>query len=187
MTDQELIGQALASHPQALSQIEQWIREVVEHPLWGWPDPPEALVRQVQYRLAKQFGQRRFQPSHDLRTHVYKLAEQGCIEWIRRQYRPPDIDSLRQELELEAIVAHWPNMPVDERQLFFHIFHALSDECRRLWRFIFLDGQSYLEVAGQLREDEKSVRSRFRQCMHQTIELYRRLTCPADEPSQIRP
>lgn len=186
MSDQALIKQARAGHPQALFQLEQWIREVVEHSLWGWPDPPEALVRQVQHRLVKQLGQRRFRLSSDLRTHVYKLAEQGCIEWIRRQYRPPDVDSLRQELEIETIARHRPNMPVDERRLFFHIFHALSDECRRLWRSIFLDEQSYLEVAGQLQEDEKVVRARFRRCMQRAIELYRQLTHPADERSRIQ-
>lgn len=178
MDEQDVIAGALAERAEALQSIDQWIREVMQNRIWGWTLPPDTIVHQVRRQLLLSLQHRRFQTVMGLRQYVYKFAQQRCIEHLRQQDRPPEVETLRQELELDSVgLSPAGARPlVDQRRLFFQVFHALSDECRRLWQLIFLEERSYLEAAERLNMSEGQARLKFKQCKERALDLYRQLT-----------
>jgi RNA polymerase sigma factor (sigma-70 family) len=111
-------------------------------------------------------------------VYVYKIAQLTCIDYLRRQYRQPDVESLREGLHPpdESFDPDQWIERIDERRLFFKIFHALPEECRRLWRFLFVDGLSYREMSERLHITEGAVRVQFHRCEQRALDLYRKLT-----------
>lgn len=182
--DRRLIEEFLAGEIVAAEQIDHWIRDVVQNRYWGLREHWDDIIQDVHRKLIESFRHQRFQLRSPLRSYVYKIAQLTCIDYLRRQYRQPDMESLHEELHPTDEYFNpdrWIKR-IDERRLFFTIFHAMPDECRRLWRFFFLEELSYREIGERLHIAENSVRVRFHRCKQRALELYRRLTrAPASQ------
>jgi RNA polymerase sigma factor (sigma-70 family) len=178
MDDRGLIEGFLAGEAEAVEQLDQWIRDVVHSLYWGLRQHWEDIAQDVRRKLIENFRRERFESRSPLRFYVYKIAQLTCIDYLRRQYRQPDVESLCEELgprDEYFDPDRWAER-IDERRLFFKIFHALPDECRQLWRLLFLEGASYREAGERLHITEGTTRMRFHRCKQRALELYGKLT-----------
>jgi len=176
--DQRLIADYLAGDTKTVNQIHQWIQQVVQSRYWGLHEHWSDITQDVHRKLIETFGQSRFRLRANVRSYVYRVAQLTCIDYLRRQYRRPETETLEGELPLrdERFDPDQWAEAIDQQRLLFKLFHALPDECRRLWRSLFLDGRSYRELSEQWHISEATVRVRFHRCKQRALELYRRWT-----------
>lgn len=116
----------------------------------------------------------KFEFASSLKTYVYRIAKFTCIDYLRKY-------SSKEQKETELIGLQSDEDPEEEleekeeRKILWRIYRVMSSECRDLWKMIFYENLSYLQVAQKLSIKEGTVKSRFARCKEKAIELRKRL------------
>lgn len=176
--DSQIIERFLAGDGDAVKQIHQWVEQVVHSRYWGLREHWADIAQDVLRKLIENFRRPGFRLRRPLCVYVYRVAQLTCIDYLRQQYHRPELENLSEDLHPidERFEPDRWVQEIDERRLFFRLFHLLPDECRRLWQGFFLEGYSYREMGERWHLSEVNVRVKFHRCKQHALKLYRRLT-----------
>ena len=165
--DQDLIGGFLEGEEQATREILDWIRVSCaafrRRLIMDWED----VQQQVNVELIRLFRAKRFQGRSSLRTYVWRVASNRCIDLVRKQDRWK-VEELSETVDLPA-ADPTPLQQVlrsEETALRLEVLNGMPEACRRLWRMIGA-GRSYLEMSQVVGVTQGALRVRISRCRKQ--------------------
>lgn len=179
MTDRRLVEDLLAGDLSAWHGIDQWVVRAAA-PFRArlgadWAD----VLQEIRVELLRLLKAGKFRGDSTLRTYLWRVASNTCIDQLRRAAR-------RNLVPLDA--APDPPAPAGEGpaaraargetlRLTLAVLREVPEECRRLWRWI-LDGLSYQEMAAKLDVAEGTLRVRVHRCRKRAVEARRQVLAP---------
>jgi RNA polymerase sigma-70 factor (ECF subfamily) len=124
----------------------------------------EDLVQEALYRVFQSVRTGTFRGEASLSTFAQRVAEFTCLEHMRRlRYRvevdPASLPEPRSMTGPESLLLHAEEHRENLRRL-----AAMPRECRELFRMIFVEGLSYLEIGKRCGISETAVKLRVHRC-----------------------
>ena len=178
--ERRLIRQFLAGDEEALQEIDAWISQA------SWPfrrrlsENWEDILQDIRLELTRVLASGRFQGSSSLKTFIWRLSANACVDRVSAQRR------IRFE-ELDKVVGEHPLDSTSEdaarvedafrnesRDLMLRVLAAMPEECKELWRMIFA-GMSYAEMSRRLGHSEGALRVRVLRCRKKALSIRTRL------------
>jgi len=172
--DRGLVEGFLAGKKHEYQTIIRWISQVVKLNSWGLNKYYEDITQDVLLKLHNNLKENKFEFAASLKTYVYRIAKFTCIDYLRKY-------SLKEQKETKLVEARSNDDPEEEmekreeRKILWRIYRLMSAECRQLWRMIFYENLSYLQIAQKLHIKEGTVKSRFARCKEKAIALRKKL------------
>ncbi|MGB2804434.1 MAG: RNA polymerase sigma factor [Candidatus Zixiibacteriota bacterium] len=173
--DRGLVEGFLAGRKEEYQTISKWISRVVQLSSWGLNKYSDDITQDVLLKLYNSLKENKFRFASSLKTYVYRIAKFTCIDYLRKY-------SSREQKEIELIEIRGDNDPEEEmqkkeeRKILWRIYRLISVECRELWKMIFWEDLSYLQIAQKLSIKEGTVKSRFARCKEKAVGLRKKLT-----------
>ena len=172
--DQGLISGFLRGEESPVRAVEDWV-QAAARPFRGrlgfsWDD----CVQDCMLVVTRVLREERFRGGSTLRTYVWRLTVNACIDRLRARRIPA-----REVLEERQIPAPDPSplAEIESREfceLAGKVFEEASVECRRLWAMI-LDGLSYQEMGESTGVRPGTLRVRVLRCRRQAWTIRERL------------
>jgi len=173
--DMKLVDGFLAGRKQECQIISQWVCQVVKLSSWGLNRYSDDITQDVLLKLYNNLNENKFEFASSLKTYVYRITKFTCIDYLRKY-----LSKEQKEVELLEIPSYDdPESDLEQRQekkILWRIYRLMSSECRDLWKMIFWENLSYLQIAQQLSIHEGTVKSRFFRCKEKAVELRKKLT-----------
>lgn len=167
--DGKLLSLFLEGDPQSERTVRRWAQEVVAQGRWRFDDL-EGVVQDVMIRLLVAGREGRYRGDARLRTFVRSVAKHACIDAHRRallksrtENPQPEADSLPSRSDGPESIRRFQDR-IDRLR---YVVEKLSDECRRLWRWVYQENLSSRQVAERLGIREGAVRARVHRCLNQ--------------------
>jgi len=161
-----------AGDAEVLRTVRGWIEPVVRYRSWRFRDPVD-ITHVVALRLVTLVRARKFRGESKFRTFVHSVATHTCIDAYRRQKRlqsrerpaddpdrNPSGDSPEQALAEQ-----------DRFRVLAYLYQRLTDECRSLWRLVYVEHRSAAQVAETLEISENAARVRVHRCLERARKL----------------
>jgi len=124
----------------------------------------EDLIQEALYRTFLSLRNGSFRKEASLRTFAQRIAEYTCIEHLRRiQYRA-EVDASGIEEPSREAGPEKLLLRAEEHRRNLKRLAAMSPDCRALFRLIFIERLSYVEVASRLGISETAVKLRVHRC-----------------------
>jgi RNA polymerase sigma-70 factor (ECF subfamily) len=159
-----IIEEYTGGDPRAHSQIDQWIRTVVDIRHWGLSHMRDDIIQEVHKRLFINLSEGRFQARSSLKTYVAQIAKYTCIEFLRQKIRGRSVNLDSVELrdtspdpDEQLRSSEWVRRATEA-------LTRLPESCRKLFDMIFSQQLSYQEIARKLGIAEGTVKSRTSRC-----------------------
>jgi RNA polymerase sigma factor (sigma-70 family) len=143
---------------------------------WGLSDP-EAVIQEVTLRVMHLGRAGRIREETDFKSFVLTIARHTCTDQYRRERLRGSIETYSNGIEHQAASRDNPESQLEEnerRELLRFIFQELSEDCRRLWRWVYGEELPAAEVAGRLGISVGNARVRVHRCLGKAREIHRR-------------
>lgn len=169
----DLIDRFLAGEPQALRQVESWVRRAAAPFRAQLRDEWEDLVQEGLARAVEALRGQRLRVEGSLGAYVRRAVCNLCVDRLRsrRTWQWVELDGLD-----FASAALSPLEAVRRREFSFELLRVLEEvpeECRKLWGMV-LEGLSYREMSARLEVGEVALRSRVLRCRRRALEARER-------------
>lgn len=153
----------LSGDPDIHADIRRCMRAVVFCFRFGG-SVEDDLVQEALCRVFQSLRTGSFRREASLRTYAQRVAEFTCLEHMRRLRFRTEIDpaTLREPLSMsepESLL-----LRAEEHRRNLKRLATMPRECRELFRMIFMERLSYLEVAKRLGISETAVKLRVYRC-----------------------
>ncbi len=175
----EDVAAFLKGDPETHAAMRQAVRAVVSCFHLGSAATQEDLVQEALYRTFLNLRNGAFRGEASLKTFGQKIAEYTCLEHLRRMHYRSEVDpaaapEARSESGPESLL-----LRAEEHRRNLRRLAGMSGECRELFRLIFIERLSYVEVARRCGISETAVKLRVYRC--------RILARDAVEPRDLAP
>ena len=173
--DIKLIEGFVAGRKQEYQIINQWVCRVVKLSSWGLNQYADDITQDILIKLYNNLKDAKFEFTSSLKTYVYRITKFTCIDYLRKYLS-------KEQKEVELIEIQSDDDPEtdlelkQEKRILWRIYRLMSSECRDLWRMIFWEDLSYLQIAQRLSIQEGTVKSRFARCKEKAVEIRKKLT-----------
>lgn len=172
--DQRIVDAFLSGSEKECRIINQWISRVVQLNSWGLKAYSDDITQDVMIKLYNNLKDTKFRFVSSLKTYVSRITKFTCIDYLRKY-----LSKEQKEVELLEIPSDDdPESDLEQKQekkILWRIYRLMSSECRDLWKMIFWENLSYLQIAQQLSIHEGTVKSRFARCKEKAIGLRKKL------------
>ena len=153
----------LAGDPAAHADLRLRMRAVVAAFRFGG-SVQEDLVQEAIYRVFQSLRTASFRGEASLLTFGQRVAEFTCLEHLRRvrlrvEVDPATLPEPRSVGEPESIL-----LRAEEHRANLLRLAAMSRECRELFRMIFIERLSYVEIGERCGISETAVKLRVHRC-----------------------
>jgi RNA polymerase sigma-70 factor (ECF subfamily) len=173
--DERIVEAFLSGSEKECRIIRQWISRVVQLNSWGLNAYSDDIAQDVMIKLYDNLKDAKFRFVSSLKTYISRITKFTCIDYLRR-YSSHE----QKEVELPEIPSDDdPERDLEQRQekeILWRIYRLMSSECRDLWKMIFWENLSYLQIAQQLSIREGTVKSRFARCKEKAVGFRKKLT-----------
>ena len=154
----------LAGDPTIHAELRRAVELVVRAFHFGPSTATEELVQEGLYRVFVSVRSGAFRGEASLRTFGQRIAENTCLEHLRRmrfraEVDPSDLPAPRPASQPDALLIR-----AEEHRRNLRRLAAMSSECRELFRMIFVERLSYVEVARRRGISEMAVKLRVHRC-----------------------
>lgn len=174
--DRRLVEDLLAGDRSAWHGIDQWVERAAA-PFRArlgadWAD----VLQEIRMELLRLLKAGKFRGDSALRTYLWRVANNTCIDQMRRAARR-NLVSLDVAPDPPAPASEGPAARTargDALRLTLAVLREVPEECRRLWNWI-LEGLSYQEMAARLEVAEGTLRVRVHRCRKRAVEARRQL------------
>lgn len=173
-----LLSLYLQGDPSSERTLRSWVQEVVSFGRWRFSDP-EAVVQEVMIRLLVAGRDGRYRGESSLKTFVRSMAKHACIDAHRRAIMISRTESPAVEADSLPAPGGDPESArrrAERVERLRYVVETLSDDCRRLWRWVYQEGLSSRQVAERLGIGEGAVRARVHRCLNQARRIAREST-----------
>ena len=157
----KLIDAFLEGRIDAIKTIADWARSVAVHKTWGF-ETPEDVVQATMLALVQNFRDGRFKEG-DLRAYVRRITKNMCISNYRRTKTRGEHVPLEDDDPRSSPFSHTENL--ERRVLLDEIMVRLSEGCRQIIVFAYLQGYSRREIGKRLGISEAAARVKLCRCI----------------------
>ncbi len=173
--DQRIVEAFLSGSEKECRIINQWVSRVVQLNSWGLNAYSDDITQDVMIKIYNNLKDTKFRYDSSLNTYVSRITKFTCIDYLRKY-----LSKEQKEVELLDIPSNDdPESDLEQRQekkILWRIYRLMSSECRDLWKLIFWENLSYLQIAQQLSIHEGTVKSRFARCKEKAVGFRKKLT-----------
>jgi len=165
--DQEVVSLFLHGDAEAVGTIDSWISRA------AWPYQRrlshvwENVLQNVRLEVIRLLGQGKFRGESSLRTYLWQVVSNSCLDQLRSQGRWQWADLMDDSVSA-------PAPPVtgghEDRDPVQRMLGRIPAECREVWRLIAM-GHSYREMSRRLGVAEGTLRVRVLRCREKAIAL----------------
>ncbi|MCP3978639.1 MAG: sigma-70 family RNA polymerase sigma factor [bacterium] len=175
--DAALIEGYVDGRGDAFRRVGEWILSDLRRHYPRLAGEHEDLCQNAHQRLLGGLRAGRFEGRASLRTYVSRIAHRTAITRLRTLYRDRAIsESVEEGNEPRTDDNPYRTVASHERASLAHqVVMALPEECRRLWKLVFLDELPYETVAETLGVPPGTVKSRMWHCRRKAASALRRL------------
>ena len=147
-----------------VAELQAVVGAIVRKWNWGGSDNVGDIVQDCLLRLLQNIRSGKFRGESSLKTYIYAIARNTCIDYYkeRKAFEAVDVDSV--ELVDETESAEDLLIYRDRRRIACQVLLSLPDECRRLWRAIFFGKRNYKQAGDLLKLSEGTVKRRMWEC-----------------------
>ena len=159
----------LAGDDETLRRVRSWIETVVHFQSWRFADP-EGVIQEVHLKLLDIVRSRRFRGASSFKTFVGAVARNTCIDVYRVELLRHRREEQLQPAAAEPVTRGNPesaHVRRERRELARYVVQRLSENCRRLWHWVYRDGLSAREIAAKLGITPGNVRVRVHRCLQE--------------------
>jgi RNA polymerase sigma-70 factor (ECF subfamily) len=151
----------LDGRPEDVRQVAAWAKIVAEHRVWGF-ETSEDTVQATLLAVVQNLRDGRFKGG-DLRAYVRRIAKNMCITNYRRLKSRGEHVSLDRAPDPPAPGASGSD--IEHRVMLDRILDQLSQGCREIILFAYVQGFSRKEIGDRLGISEESARVRLFRCI----------------------
>jgi RNA polymerase sigma-70 factor (ECF subfamily) len=150
--------------PGAAKEIKAIIDAIVRK--WNWRNCEnlDDMAQECMLRLLQNIRNGKFRGESSLKTFIYAIARNICIDYYKERKAFEAVDADTVELVDESLSAEDVLIHRDQRRVACRILLSLPDECRSLWRAIFFGKRNYKQAGELLRLSEGTVKRRMWEC-----------------------
>jgi RNA polymerase sigma-70 factor (ECF subfamily) len=164
MTSVELLKAIESNNKGLMAELKSIITAIVHK--WNWSDRENVndITQDVYLKLLQSIRGGRFKGESSLKTYIYAIARNTCIDYYKECKTVELADLGAVELVDDT---HSPDERLiarDERRTACRVLLSLPDECRRLWRAIFFGSRNYKQASELLGLTEGTVKRRMWEC-----------------------
>jgi RNA polymerase sigma factor (sigma-70 family) len=171
---------------QGIAQVTSWVRAVVKGGGWGFRDP-EAVTQEILMTLVTLVRKGRVEHPEGFLKYARTVAKRTCLDTYYRQQRTQQHESTSPEGFDPADPSDPTHGSFEQRERLAalkYLVQKLSDDCRQLWRLIYIEKLSSELVAERLGLSAINVRVRAHRCLEKArtvIDEFQR-----HSPGQVR-
>jgi len=172
--DAVLAARFLAGEAAAIEAVERLLRAAAHPYRSRLQDQWDDLLQDLRAELTELLRRREFRHEAGLRTYLWRVVNNTCIEWLRKRSRRHEVVA---ELGERADDSPSPLTRVLRAESAQHLAEVLARTpvpCRRLWAML-LDGLDYAEMSRRLGARPGALRVRMLRCRRQALALLRDL------------
>ncbi|ANM31764.1 hypothetical protein ABI59_22680 [Acidobacteria bacterium Mor1] len=176
-TPQGQIDAYLRGDADVFLEVDLWIRTQLRAQYPALLDEEEDLCQMVHQKLLVNLREGRFRGQSNLRSYVGGITNYSSIDRLRVRYRDREFQE-EAEAELPQQATDNPYRDAeqkDEAKLLHRLVMAMPAACRELWRLVFVEKLSYVQVGEELTIPPGTVKSRMWHCRRKATEILRRL------------
>jgi RNA polymerase sigma-70 factor (ECF subfamily) len=164
-TEQGLVDAFLSGEDWAIRVVDGWIEQAAARFRRTLQPDWEDATQEARLETVRLLARGAFRGEACLRTYLWRVVSNTCIDALRRRQR-------RRDVALEDAEPALPlngTSPIDglldrERCERAHaLIAAMRPSCRRLWTSL-LDGESYQSISGRVGVSEAALRVRAHRC-----------------------
>lgn len=173
--DTETIETYLLGDPETVEEVGGWILAELRRHYRRLAGEHDDLCQNVHQRVLVELRAGRFEGRANLRSYVSRIAHRTAIARLRQLYRDR---ALTESLSRRRQRAENPYRAIEARdkvRLAHRVVMALPEECRELWKLVFVEKLSYREVGRRLKIPPGTVKSRMWHCRRKATSALRRL------------
>ncbi len=159
----ENLAAFLEGDPAATESLRGAVRTVVRSFRFKG-EPLDELVQDVLERTFFSVKAGRFRGDSSLKTYAQNIARYACLERLRRTRLEISIEVVGPRAEPSASDPEKHLLRREEFERDLELLKALPEECRELFRLVFIEELTYQQVAERLGLSEGAVKSRVRRC-----------------------
>jgi RNA polymerase sigma-70 factor (ECF subfamily) len=150
--------------PHFVAELQAVVGAIVRKWNWGGSESIGDIVQDCLLKLLQNISSGRFRGESSLKTYIYAIARNTCIDYYkeRKALEAVDVDSV--EVVDECLSAEDYLMHRDQRRIACQVLLSLPEECRRLWRAIFFGKRNYKQAGELLKLSEGTVKRRMWEC-----------------------
>jgi len=176
--DRRLIRDLLAGEASAIASLDSWIRVVLRTDFQGLLEDWEDLLQEIRLRVIRNLRGDRFRGRSELRTYVYRIARNTCIDARRRAAGRRELPGAVLEPLSDRAAAQDGTAGLISRDLLRKLLLAATPAERHLLEMVHAEHLSYAEIARQLGVPEGTIKARVFRCRDHMLALRRRLLRP---------
>ena len=159
-------------------EVDLWIRAQLRTQYPSLLDEEEDLCQIVHGKLLVNLREGRFQAKSSLRSYVSGITHYSAIDRLRARYRDRELNETL-DPEHAGVASDNPYRDVERSnrgRLLHRVVLALPEACRELWRLVFVENRSYVEIGEELSVPAGTIKSRMWHCRRKARSILRRLT-----------
>ncbi|MBI3656566.1 MAG: sigma-70 family RNA polymerase sigma factor [Acidobacteria bacterium] len=169
LRDEDTIQELLNGEDEAWSAVRAWVGKVINASRFGpaLRDHQEDLTQQVLMKVLASLRADKFAGRASLKTYIYEIAKNTCIDQIREKYRKQrgsSIEDLNCELASADENPYGHLLQMERHQRLAEAMRHAAPACRKLWVMIFQEKFSYREIAAQMDTTEGAVKQNVFRC-----------------------
>lgn len=173
--DRSLTSRFLEGAPEAVHQIDGWIRSAAFPYRRRLSNEWDDLCQDLRLEVFQLLQNGKFRGESRLKTYVWRVVSHSCLDRCRARSRNREVDT-----DLDDVSLLMPPRPAAQgstaiqRNLLLRVLEEMSEDCRRLWQMI-AQGFSYKEMSAKLGVSPGALRVRVLRCRQKAQEVRERL------------
>lgn len=170
--DRELIARYLDGAKAAAECIEGWVRQAAYPYRRRLASEWEDAVQTVLLEVTRLLRDERFRGDSSLKTYVWRVANNACIDQLRSgyKYQWSDLEVVDLLGEIPRAAARETTERSEDRDLALRVLAEMTEDCRELWRMLY-QGLSYRQMSRRTGVSEGALRVRVLRCRRRALEV----------------
>lgn len=175
-SEDKLIQGFVAGNPEAVAQVQTWIRIVARSMIWNKDITDEDVVSDTIYKLLVNFRSNKFKHASSLKSYVQSVARHTTIDELRNRKRAREC-AMRAAQEEDDVVEMATDVEDEEHQMYLvnRILSKIDESCIKLWKMIHLEGHNYKKISEILGVTEGAIKARVSRCKDKALEARREI------------
>jgi RNA polymerase sigma factor (sigma-70 family) len=165
-----------ANRSDAVAKVRSWIAGMVYGAGWRLEDT-EAAIQESTLRVLHLARAGRVRADADFKSFVMTVARHTCTDMFRKERLRARIEAPPLEREPRGSAPGNPERALEareKREILRYVFQELSEDCRRLWRWVYGRGMPSGEVARRLGITAGNARVRVHRCLEEARTIHGR-------------
>ena len=174
--ERERIESYLAGEDATAREVDGWNRREIEICYPVLRSEMDDICQVVHGKVLENLQAGRFHHRSTLKTYIGRITHHTAIDCIRKRYRERSVPvNWMVETATTGENPYRSLAEMEEREMMRQVLLRSPASCRDLWRMVFLERLSYVDISQRLSIPSGTVKSRMWHCRRKAMALLERL------------